>query len=150
MNLLADYKSTITQAMEDIFDSFKRSSLITFYKMSEEEIVIMDPEFNADLQEFDATNTNLTEVSQQFECRIIFPKREGAYSNSIPNITIPIKAEQEFNEVYIQVKEDAYNYLKDAIRFQFLGENYQKMSPIRPIGFLDTFNVYQIYLKKVN
>lgn len=150
MNLLADYKNAITQALGDIFDTFKRSSLVTFYKMSEEQIVIMDPSFNADLQEFDAINTNLTEVSQQFECRIIFPKREGSYGNSIPNITIGIKSEQEFNEVYIQVKEDGYNYLKDAIRFQFLGENYQKMSPIRPIGFLDTFNVYQIYLKKVN
>lgn len=150
MNLLSEYKSEITEALTSIFDTFAREEPLVFYKPNDEEILILSPDFNADLEELNATNTNFIENSQSFICRIIFPKREGTYSNSIPNITIPIKAEQEFNEVYLQVKEDAYNYLKDAIRFQFLGENYQKMSPIRPIGFLDTFNVYQIYLKKVN
>jgi hypothetical protein len=149
MNLLEDYKTQITSVMSDIFDTFKRASLITFYKVNDEEVVILDPEFNADLQEYDAINTNLVEVSQQFECRIIFPKRESSFHTSVPNLSVPIKSEQDFAEVYLQVKEDAYNFLKDTVRFQFMGENYQMMSPIRPIGFLDTFNVYQIYLKKV-
>lgn len=150
MNLLTDFKPQITQAMQDVFDTYKRKEPFTFYKMSQEDVVILDPDFNADLQEYDAVNTNLVEQSATFYCRVIFPKRESTLHSSIPNLSIPINAEQDFSEVSLQVEEDAYLYIKDAIRFSFLGENYQKMSPIRKLGFLDTFTLYQIYLKRVN
>lgn len=150
MNLLDGYKDSIEGAMKNIFDSFKRKDPLTFYKMSEEQITILDPSFNADLQEFDYLNTNLVEQSKQFYCRVIFPKRESNFHNSIPNITMGIKAEQDFSEISIQMEQDAYEYVKDTVRFSYLGENYQKMSPIRKIGFLDTFYLYELYLKKVN
>jgi hypothetical protein len=150
MNLLSEYKPEITNAMKNIFDSFKRSEPIIFYKPNDEEIVILDSQFNADLQEYDAVNSNLVEKSQSFQCRLFFPKRESTFYTSIPNTSVPVKAEQDFAEISIQMEEDAYQYIKDAIRFTFAGENYQKMAPIRKLGFLDTFQLYQIYLKKVN
>lgn len=150
MNLLTEYKAEISKAMKDIFDSFSRKEPLIFYKPNDEEIVILDPNFNADLEEYDSVNSTLVEKSQSFTCRVIFPKREGNYHTSIPNVSIPIKGEQDFSEVYIQMEEDAYQYVKDSIRFTFMGENYQKLSPIRKLGFLDEFLIYQIYLKKVN
>lgn len=95
MNLLENHRGAILQAQEDIFDTFKRASLVTFYKVSEEEIIMLDPDYNSDLQEYTSVNRNLIEVSQSFECRIIFPKREGNYQTSIPNLSAPIKAEQD-------------------------------------------------------
>ena len=136
--------------MENIFDTFARSEPLLFYKPNDEEIVILDPDFNADLQEYNATNSTLIEKSTSFICRVIFPKRESTFQTSVPNVSTQIKTEQDFAEVYIQMREDAYLYVKDTIRFTFRGENYQKLSPIRPLGFLDTFLIYQLYLKKVN
>ena len=149
MNLLSDYTTEITNVMKDIFDTFKRQEPLTFYKTAEEQILILDSDFNADIQEYESENKVLVEQSQQFYCRIIFPKRESVFHTSIPNTSIPIKGEQDFSEVYIQMEEDAYLFCKDAIRFTFMGENYEKLSPIRKIGFADTFNVYQLYLKRV-
>lgn len=149
MNLLSDYNTDIANAMKDIFDTYKRQEPFVFYKTSEEQIIILDSDFNADLQEFDKESTVLVEQSQPFYCRVIFPKRESTFHTSIPNTPIPINGEQDFAEVYLQMEEDAYLFIKDSIRFTFMGENYQKLSPVRRIGFLNTFNLYQIYLKKV-
>lgn len=149
MNLLTEYKSEIEDALKSIFDTYKRQEPFIFYKPSQEEIIILDPDFNSDLQEYDKENTTLTEQSQPFYCRVIFPRRESTLHTSIPNTPVPINGEQDFSEVYLQMEEDAYLFVKDAIRFTFMGENYQKLSPVRKIGFLDTFNVYQIYLKRV-
>jgi hypothetical protein len=150
MNLLEDYKTEIASAMKNVFDTYKRQEPFIFYKPSEEEIVILDPEFNADLQEFDSVGYNLTEQSQSFYCRVIFPRREKTYQTSISNISVPIHGEQDLGEVYLQMEEDAFLYIKDAVRFTFMGENYQKLSAVRKLGFLDNFTLYQIYLKRVN
>lgn len=151
MNLLTEYTSQINSVMGNIFDTFKRSTLLRFYKPAEEEVVIFDPDFNADLEEYHNPNANYTPQYQDFECRIIYPKRENTLSNFIGGgSNLQIKGIQELGIVYVQFKADALDYLKDSIRFTFEGEKYEKYTDIRKIGVLDTFNIYQLTLKKVN
>ena len=47
------------------------------------------------------------------------------------------------------MEADAYEYVKDTIRFTFMGDNYRKISSTRKLGVLGTFNLYQLNLKKV-
>lgn len=153
MNLLSnDEKTAVNQAMLDLFDTFKRDEQMRFYKPNEEEIIILLNDFNADLEEYH--NPNVTRETQymDFDVRVIYPKRENTLFSSIEGgSNLNIKGLQELGIVNIQVKdEEAYNYMKDTIRFTFDGDKYEKATDIRKIGVLGAFNVYQITLKKVN
>lgn len=151
MNLLSDYKAEISGAMRDIFETFSRTEPMTFFKPNEEEVVIFDSSFNADLSEYNNPNVTLIENSRSFQCRIIYPRRENTYDGYIAGgSNIPIKGITELGIVNIQFREEALDYIKDTIRFTFMGEKYQKVSAIRRIGILDTFDVFQLSLKQVN
>lgn len=151
MNLLEGYKDQVSGAMNDIFDTFANSTPFVFYKPSIEEVVIFDSFFNADLSEYSNPNVTLTEQFQEFRCRVIYPKRENTWSNFIEGgANIQVKGEQDLGIIYLQMKDDAFEYLKDSIRFTFMGDKYQKLTSPRKIGVLDTFNINQIVLKKVN
>ena len=144
MNLLEDYKTEVAAVMKDIFDTFKRETPLRFYKPSIEHV------FNSDLQEYSDPNVTLIEQYAEFYCRIIYPKAADSFSTFIgggENITA--KAEQDFGLLNIQMEADAYEYVKDTIRFTFMGDNYRKISSTRKLGVLGTFNLYQINLKKV-
>jgi hypothetical protein len=150
MNLLEDYKTEVASVMKDIFDTFKRETPLRFYKPSIEHVVIFDENFNSDLQEYSDPNVTLTEQYTEFYCRIIYLKAADTFSTFIgggENITA--KAEQDFGLLNIQMESDAYEYVKDTIRFTFMGDNYRKIPPIRKLGVLGTFNLYQLNLKKV-
>jgi hypothetical protein len=151
MNLLDDYKPAISGAMKDIFDTFKRDTPLRFYKPSVEDVVIFDEEFNSDLQEYSNPNAELQEQSQEFYCRIIYPKAQDTLNNSIKGgANMLIKGEQDLGILYIQMEKDAYDYLEDTTRFNFMGQNYRKLSADRKLGMLGTFNLYQINLQMVN
>jgi hypothetical protein len=150
MNLLEDYKAEVSAVMKDIFDTFKRETALRFYKPSIEHVVIFDPNFNSDLQEYSDPNVTLTEQYSDFYCRIIYPKAADTFSTFIGGgENIQAKAEQDFGLLNIQMEADAYEYVKDTIRFTFMGDNYRKISSTRKLGILGTFNLYQLNLKKV-
>lgn len=150
MDLLAGHRAQIEEAERNIFDSFKKPYPLKFIKIAQEEILILDPEYNSDLEEFNYENTNLVEQSREFYCRVIFPRWESTSWTSIPNIPSPVKASQQFAEVLIQFEEEAYEYIGATIRFTLLGENYQKSSDIRRIGMSEKYKLFELYLKKLN
>jgi hypothetical protein len=152
MSLLNDeYKSAINQAMDELFDTFARETPLRFYKPAVEEVVIFDENFNADLSEYSNENAVLTEQYEEFTCRLIYPKRENTFSNFIEGgANIQVKGIQELGILYIQMKEEAFNYLEGCVRFTVFGKKYQQLTTPRRIGVLDTFNTYQITLKEVN
>lgn len=152
MNLLTDEEILeVNSAMKDIFDSFKRNTPVVFYKPAEEEVVIFEDSFNADLQEYHNPNVTYIPQYQSFEVRIFFPKREGTFDVFIAGgSNLQVKGETDLGIVQIQMEQDAYDYIKDSIRFTFMGDKYQKLTSPRKLGVLGTFTLYQITLKKVN
>lgn len=146
------YKDEINTAMGQIFDTFANIAPFKFYKPNIEEIIIFDNDYNADLQEgVNNPNAILTEQYSEFRCRIIYPRRESTWENHIAGgANVAVKGEQDVGIIYLQFLEEANEYLKDSIRFTFMGDKYQKLTSPRKIGVLDTYNVYSITLKKVN
>jgi len=152
MSLLTDEEiEEVNAAMLDIFLTFRRDTPFVFYKPAEEEVVIFDDSFNADLSEFHNPNVTYIPQYQSFNVRVIYPKREGTLENFFAGgANLQIKSEQDLGIVQIQMEQDAYDYIKDSIRFTFMGDKYQKLTSPRKLGVLGTFTLYQITLKKVN
>lgn len=151
MNLLAGYESTVSGVMNDIFETFQRETPFRFYKPAIEEVIIFDENFNADLSEYHNPNATFSENYQEFYCRVIYPKRENTFSNFIEGgANIQVRGAQDLGIIYLQMKEDAFEFIKDCVRFTFLGDKYQQLTSPRRIGVLGAFNAYQITLKKVN
>lgn len=151
MNLLEGFENEINSAMKSVFDTFKRNEPFYFYKPAEEEVIIFDENFNADLQEYNNPNAEYTVQAQPFYCRVIYPKRENTLETSMAGgANLQIKGLQDLGIIYLQMEEDAYDYIKDSIRFTFMGDKYEKFTSPRKLGILGTFNIFQITLKKVN
>ncbi len=151
-NLLdAALKADVLQAMDDIWDTFKRSEPITFYKRANQEVVVFDPDYNADFQEFtELNNITATEQSEQFEARIWYLDRQPNSAFIEGGEEAGVRTEQMYNRIKIQVKQDAFDYLATTIRFSILGEEYKISEGWRRIGILDEFNRYQIILQRIN
>ena len=144
-------KDEINSAMGQIFATFARAEKVKFYKPNVEEILIFDNDYNGDLSEYSNPNAVLTEQMAEFTCRVVFPSREKTWRNNLGGgANANLKFEQDLGLVYIQFLDEALDYIKDTIRFTFNGDKYQKDSSIRKIGVVDTFNVFQLSLKKVN
>lgn len=152
MNLLTSSEiAEVNAAMLDIFHTFRRDTPFVFYKPAEEEVVIFDDSFNADLSEYSNPNVTYTPQFESFYVRVIYPKRENTWENFFAGgANIQLKGEQDLGIVNIQMEQDAYDYIKDSIRFTFMGDKYQKLTSPRKLGVLGTFTLYQITLKKVN
>lgn len=148
MNLISNQlKAEVESAMDSIFDTFAKVS-ITFYKMPTQEVIVFDPNYNVDFP----TNENitLTTQSQTFTCRVNYLDRQE-YGSFIPGgEDAGIKAKFFYNRVKLRMKTDAFEYLKNTERFEFLGEKYQIEEGWRRVGILDTFQFYQIILRRVN
>ncbi len=146
-----ELKAQVVLALDSIQDTFAKATPVTFYKVTEQEVVMLDPNYNADFLE----NTTLTSIehtvqSQSFTCRINYLSRQE-YESFLPGgEDSGLKSKFYYNRVKLRMKEDAFLYLKEAQRFEILGEKYQVEESWRRIGMLDTFLNYQIILKRVN
>lgn len=150
MNLIeTDLSTEIAAAMDNVFDTFKRSDLIRFYKMPSQIVAVVDPNFNPDFDEFSTSFIDQEPVYEEFEARIWYEDRQE-FSNIINGgEDLGVRAKQLYNRVKIQVKEDAFNYLKDTVKFTFLEEEYVISESWRRIGILGNFTRFQIILKRV-
>jgi hypothetical protein len=149
MNLLTAYQADMSQAMENIFDSFARDVTVTFYKAPTENIVSFDPDYNSAFPE-SSTTVEYTTQSQSFPCRIWYLERQE-YSNFIEGgEDLGVKGKTYYNRVRLQCKVDAFEYLKESERFVFLGEKYQIETAWERIGAGQSFAVYQVILRRVN
>lgn len=147
----AQLKAEAAAAMTAVFDSFSRDTPVAFYKVAERTIVALDPNYNADFMEGSllAGATYETE-SQSFTCRIIYLDRQDFDTTLGGGEDLGVKGKFFYNRVKLQCKEDAFLYLKDSERFEFLGELYHIEEAWRRIGILDTFQFYQIILRRVS
>jgi hypothetical protein len=144
---LADIRDT----MKTIFDTFKRSSKLRFYKVQEEEIVMFDPSYNADFQELTAHNDSVTMTSQyeEFDARIIYLDRQEGATFLGGGEELNVKTRQFYGRIKIQLEQDGYDYIKDSQRIVFLGNKYQIEDDVRNIGTANEFQFYSFNLIKI-
>jgi len=151
MDLIGDLlKNEINQAMTNIFDTFARESQVTFYKMPNQEVVALDPNFHGGFSStFDLSTVTSAENSQSFTCRVIYLDRQEYSPNIEGGEDAGVNGKFLHNRIRLQCKEDAFEYLKDTERFTFSDEKYALEAPWERLGVLGTFQCYQIILKRV-
>lgn len=150
MNLASGpIRDLAAKAMKDLFDTFKRSNPLRFYKLANEVVNIFDPLYNGEIQDF-SENANITQTAQysDFYVRIWYAnKQEG--SNFIPGgDDLGVRIKQDYNVIRIQMESDAFEFLKDTVKFTILGEEYEILRPWRRIGILGDFQFYEIVLQR--
>jgi hypothetical protein len=136
------------KAMELIFNQFKRSSPVTFYKSPSEEVVVSDSSWNSDFE--DAYSSNIIKTAQKREvvCRAWYLKEDELLKSLNISDKEDINLFAPIGRVRIQVKEEDFLWLKDAKSFYFLGNKFVKDSDWRGVGMLQTFAYFEIILKK--
>ncbi len=151
MDLIGDLlKNEINQAMTNVFDTFARESQVTFYKMPNQEVVALDPNYHGGFDRpFDLLTVNSTENSETFTCRVIYLDRQEYSSIVEGGEDAGVNGKFLHNRIRLQCKEDAFSYLKDTERFSFLDEKYALEAPWERLGVLGTFQCYQVILKRV-
>lgn len=144
-------RQSIESAMTDIFDTFARETPVTFYKVAAETVVIHDPDFNADFDEFSESNSiTKTAQSESFTCRVWYLDRQE-YESFITGGDDPgVRGKFYYNRIRLQFKEDAFTYLKDTQKFIFGDEEYVLEEGWQKIGILNSFQFYEIVIRRVN
>lgn len=139
MNLIdANLQTIINQAMEDVFDTFARPITFTLFKNPEQTIVDINSDYRG------SWNTGLpeieyTEVKQDFPARIWFLDYEQQYKNFFlaGKELEGIRAIQELGQVKIQVKQDGYDFLKEATHAYFMNEMWEITSDVKAVGIIN-------------
>lgn len=138
------------QAMKDIFDTFKRTKPVVFYKTAKEEVTFFDPNYNADFMEMNqAPSIQSTSVSKAFYVRIWYMDRQEYNSYLKDSSDLNVKVSQFYNRIKIQMELDAFEFLKDTERFTFEGEKYTISESWKRVGILGEFQFYEIILMRV-
>lgn len=147
----AALKAEITATLDDVWDSFARDVTVTFYKTPTHTIVAADPDYNADFME-NMTIDGVTQVvqSQTFTCRLKYLERQEGAEMIGGGDDTGAKSKFYYNRVKLSCKADAFAYLQDSERFEFLGEKYRIEDAWRRIGVLDSFVYYSVTLQRVN
>jgi hypothetical protein len=141
-------KAAVEAGFEDIFDSFAKTYTFTAYKNPQETIVSIG-DYNSDWVHGNDTIT-YTEVKQDFVARMWYLNLEQQFKEffftgeTLENA----KVVRESAKVKIQVKDDAYNFIKDSKRILVLGKQFEIASAIIGVGIFD-FKYHSILLSEL-
>jgi hypothetical protein len=143
---IADLQAECDAAMNVIFDTFQRTHLVTFYKSASEEIVATDSGWNSDFGDPYSQNIVKTSQSKDISCRIWYV--DGDILQALDSEDTELKLSYPIARIKIQIKSVDFDWLKDAKCFYIQGNKFVKDSDWRGIGMLQTFNKYEIVLRK--
>ncbi len=139
-------------AMSNIFDTFKRSNPVRFYKVQNEMIISENPDFMPDFDRYPAyTGISETGNYQDFDARIIYLTKIENPSFVAGGDDMQVKTRQNYGKIKMQIRAEGsgYSWLKDSERFLFNNEKYQIDEGWRGIGMFGDINYYSIVLSKV-
>lgn len=142
-------KADAAQAMKDIWDTFRRTEPLRFYKLANEIVNVFDPLYSS-LQDF-TENSNITQTAtySDFYVRIWYEQNQPESNFIEGGGEQGVRAKQLYNRVKIQMELDGFNYLKDAKRFILFDEEYQVQNTWRRIGILGEFVYYEVILQRI-
>lgn len=150
MNLFNQYLiDSARSAMDDVFDSFKRTNKIRVYK-SASEVYLEDPYFNLDFKK-SVHSEFLTQTPQyeEFEARIVFLDNQPSEKFIGGGGELAVKASQNYGRMRIQVREPGYLALKDCKSVIFQGEKFVQEADVRKVGVLNEIQFYSFIFKKI-
>lgn len=147
-----EFKTSIEQAMEDIFDTFARPITFTLYKSPIETIVSLDSNFNSDwsiISPVSDGTVSYTEVKSEFSARIWYLDYEQQIKLFYfeGQETEGIRADRSISKVKIQLKSDGAEYIREAKKAIFLGQYWSIISDPKSVGIFD-FKYYNYILQK--
>ncbi len=138
----------INSVHQQAFMTYKRDVQFTFY-LSPKEVVIEDPTFDYEFDYGDSQKNELITQSRSFDACVTYLKRQE-FSDFIRGDDTGVRFKAVFNRIRVQVKGDeAFEYLKNAERYVFDGEQYAIEASWRKFGSLGTFIIYEITLQRV-
>ncbi len=144
----SDIQTQCSAAMDMVFDHFQRANTVTFYKSASEEIVVSDPNWNSDYGDPYTENIVKTSQSKEINCRILFFKDSEVLKSLDGDENISLKLAYPIGKVRIQIKASDFDWLKDAKCFYIEGEKFVKDSDWQGVGMFQSFDRYQIILRK--
>ena len=141
----ASQRVALNATMEDIHETFARE--ITVFKEASQIVIITDPNFNPLYNTAGQTTSYVnTPVYKTFKVRIQYNDDIGKKYWSEQGLNSQIKLEAVVGTVRLKIDQDAYDYVKDARRFDVDGKRYVLNSTFRPHGLFDV-QYYTLYLK---
>lgn len=154
-NLISpNLKLAALSAMKNIFDTYKRSDAIKFYKTESKTILMVDPDYNYNFgfssqPQFNKKISNETTL-ESFRVRIWYLDEQTVEFGTQGRDDLDIKYKQFWGKIKIQMEQDAFDYFQGVERVLFLDEEYKINKDIRNIGILGEFQYYEIILERVN
>ncbi len=143
----ADLRAQVERVHKNVFDSFKRTLTFRFY-MQAQEVVIEDPNYMADFDEADGNLNTATSVSADFPACVAYLERQE-FSDFIKGDDSNIRFKAVYNRIRIQVEADAFEFMKEAVGFEFDGQQYAIEQGWSKLGVLADFQIFQIILQRI-
>ena len=131
----------------EAFDSYARSVQFTFYGAARE-VVVEDPNFLYEFDSIDSQTNEMTAVSASFDCCLIYLLRQE-FADFAKGEDTNIRYKAVYNRIRLQVKEEAFESLKNAERFVFGEEQYAIEQAWRKLGSFGNFIVFELTLQRI-
>lgn len=151
MYLSSDDIASGRQAMADVFNGWKRTEPVRFYFTQNEVVVSDTPSYLSDFQDFTHSYSGVVSTGSyvDLDARIIY-LRNVDLINFVPGgDDLQVRAQQDFGKIKIQIPASGLQYLKDAERFTYNGQKYQRTENWRGLGIFGYLDYYSIVLSEV-
>jgi hypothetical protein len=102
----------------------------------------------ADFDEVDGNNNTSTVVSSDFPACVSYMERQE-FSDFIKGDDSNIRFKAVYNRIRVQVEADAFEFMKDAVAFEFDGQQFAIEQGWSKLGVLEDFQIYQIALQRI-
>lgn len=138
-------KAAMKAAVETVHDTFSRSIFV--YKEAQRVLISTKNEnYNMLYNNVRGKQESIDNVPvvQEFKATILYGKYQD--EENVDEANAQIKVELPVGSVRIKVKQDAYEYLKDAKRVTFDGKTFIMTGQERPHGVFSP-HIYSFYLQ---
>lgn len=150
--LPTELKTAAAEALNFIFDAYKRSDPVYFYKTPSKVIATKDPNFIAGFQQPHQGSNSVTETAQrlEFEARVIFLQDQPIRTFISGDGNLQAKFKAPATRIKIQVKEAGKTALADVEAIEFDGIKYRIDEGPRALGIFDEITLYQFVFTREN
>jgi len=150
----ADIAEECESYMDDLFDTFARDLEFIVYKSPEETILVLDSNFdsNWDKKEpWSDSSSSFVEVKETFPVRVWFLDYEQQMNSTFleGKMLEGPKSLRNVQKIKIQVKQDAFDFIRDASRCKILDKFWNISSSEKAVGIFN-FKYYIFVLERAD
>lgn len=141
-------KTEIETVMSNVFDSFKESTQLTFYKKDKRVVVMHDPNYDAGWDDDQGTSVTHTEQSDTFDAWVWYPDEQDMPTFFPDTNDEGLKFTQEKGIIKIKVRDGGKNYLDGVERVLAHGNEYRLIKGAAGVGFFEP-KFWTYYLQRL-